>query len=1084
MTSNLCGTAARVLLAVGLICSTALPARAQVGLSTITGIVSDTQGAAVPGATVTATNNATNVPYTGVSNDAGAYTITGLTIGTYTVRVELAGFKTVQVSVNIAGGQTARVDARLDVGDLSESVEVTATSAVLQTENAVVGAKFEQEQVEKLPLQGRNVSATTLYTAGVTVPSPGNMNSLKGQGARPYANGQREQANNFTIDGIDSNDPTDNLIAYQPSPDAVEQVSVETNNYSPEMGNVAGASVNMVIKSGTNDIRGNAFYYWRDNELAATPWATNRAGGRKAELSRKVFGGTAGGPLVKSKLFWFADYSGGRHDNPPADSFVTVIPDAWRNGDLSSLLPAIQLRDPVTGDNFPNNQIPTSRFSEFARNLLANEALYPRANVSRPIADFRQNYVGKSASSEETNQFDVKIDWNASLNDKVYVRYSQQSHQSRTESTAMPLLYGSLGDNPFWSVGANWNRVFGTNIVNDVLVGYNANQFNSTPLDLRGLGSLNNQLGIGGSQPIPGLTEVRMGNNVTNIGTTGGASEMNNGIFQLNERLTWLKGRHTLKFGGTWNHYIAERYYAGNNGVLGYIGYGGSYTRAAFADFLLDYVSSKGRGSLADAWTHYQDRFAFYAGDDFKVTDNLTLNLALRWGNTTPFVEKDDRQANFSLVDLSQQFAGQDGNSRALYEPYYDGWEPRLGFAYRMGDKWVFRGGYGITQYQEGTGANLRLPLNPPFFFESQTDWAYSAANPTNAGTISTGFDGLQALDSISGQLRVWDPNLRPQFTQQYNVFVEYLLGSRSSINVGYVGNRSKYLVAPIEGNQPLPGQGDPSTWLPLQQRRPLYQYNPLVTNIATTSPAARSDYNALQTTFRQRLTKGLDFVANYTLSKSMSNNLGYYGTGNVASEGAYPVNSRDIDMNYGPAFFDARHIFSMAGSYQVPIGRDRAVGTSMSKPLDWVVGGWDASFAITAHTGYPITVQDTSNPSLQITRSTQWPDLVGDPVPANQSIDNWLNRDAFRSAPLGQFGNAGVGVATAPGYWNVDFSLSKRFATFGRQYFLLRGEAYNLLNHPNFGPPNRDIQNQAFGTITSVVSDPRVIQLVAKYFF
>ncbi|MCC6164504.1 MAG: TonB-dependent receptor [Acidobacteria bacterium] len=1084
MASNLCGTATRVLLAVGLICSMALPARAQVGLSTITGIVSDDQGAAVPGATVTATNTATNVPFTGVSNEAGVYTINALTIGTYTVRVELEGFKAVQVSVNIAGGQTARLDAKLEVGALTESVEVTATSAVLQTENAVVGAKFDQEQVEKIPLQGRNVSATTLYTAGVTTPNAANMNSLKGQAARPYANGQREQANNFTIDGIDSNDPTDNLIAYQPSPDAVEQVSVETNNYSPEMGNVAGASVNMVIKSGTNDIRGNAFYYWRDNEFAATPWATNRAGGRKAELSRKVFGGTLGGPIVRGKLFWFADYSGGRHKVPPADSFATVMPDAWRNGDLSSLLPGIQLRDPVTGANFPNNQIPVERFSPFARALLANEALYPRANVNRAISDFRQNYIGKSASSEETNQFDIKIDWNASVNDKVYVRYSRQAHQSRTDSTAMPLFFGSLGDNPFWSVGANWNRIFGKNVVNDVLIGYNANQFNTTPLDLRGLGMLNNQLGIGGSQPIAGLTQVRIGNSVDNIGTTGGASNMNNGIFQLNERLTWLKGRHTFKFGGTWSHYIAERYYAGNNGVLGYIGYGGTFTRAAVADFLLDYVSSKGRGSLSDPWTHYQDRFAFYAGDDFKVTNNLTLNLALRWGNTTPFVEKDDRQANFSLTNLEQRLAGRDGNSRALYDPYYNGWEPRLGFAYRKGDKWVFRGGYGITQYQEGTGANLRLPLNPPFFFESQTDWAYSAAAPTNAGTIATGFQGLQALDGISGQLRVWDPNLRPQLTQQYNVFVEYLLGPRSSINVGYVGNRSKYLVAPIEGNQPLPGVGDPSTWAPIQTRRPLYQYNPLVTNIATTSPAARSDYNALQTTFKQRLWNGLDFVANYTLSKSMSNNLGYYGSGGVASEGAYPVNSRDIDMNYGPAFFDARHIVSLAGSYAIPVGADRQFGSGMNRVLDTIIGGWDVSFGLTAHTGYPITVQDSSNPSLQVTRSTQWPDLVGDPVPSNQSITNWLNRDAFRSAPLGQFGNAGVGVATAPGYWNVDFSLSKRITTFGRQYFLIRGEAYNLFNHPNFGPPDRNIQSQNFGTITSVVNPPREIQFVVKYYF
>lgn len=1076
--------AGTALLALIVLAGTGSAAWAQSGLATVTGIVSDDQGAAVPGASVTATNSATSVPYTGVTNEAGVYTINALPIGDYQIKVELTGFKSVTSNVSLSAGQTARIDAKLEVGALTESVEVTATSAVLQTENAVVGAKMDREQVEKLPIQGRNLSTASLYTAGVTTPNPGSFNSLKNTGGgRPYVNGQREQGNNFMLDGVDMNDAIDNLIAYQPSPDAVEQVSVETNNYSVEQGNVAGAIINMVLKSGTNEVRGNGFYYWRDNKLAATPWATNRFGGRKAGFTREIFGGTVGGPVAKGKLFFFADYQGGRQDNPPADSFATVIPDAWRNGDLSSLLAAatpIVVRDPLTGQPFPNNQIPVSRFSAFARALLANEALYPRANVNRNITDFRQNYLGQSASSERTNQFDIKMDWNASTNDKTYVRFSRQTHFAETEQTALPLQYGSISENPFWSVAGNWNRIFGDGIVNDLLIGYNDNSFNSAPLDLRGLGALNNQLGIGGTQPIPGLTEVRIGNNVSNIGTIGIGSNTNNGVFQINERLTWLKGRHTLKFGGSWNHYVMDRYYSGNNGQLGFIAYNGNFTGAAFADFLLDQVSTKGRGSLTDAWTHLQDRIAFYAADDYKVTDNLTLNLGLRWGFTSPLVEKDDRQANFDLTNAQQLLAGQNGNSRALYEPYYNGWEPRIGAAYRAGERWVFRGGYGITQYMEGTGANLRLPLNPPFFFESQTDYDRTSG----AGTIATGFEGLQALDRPSGVVRAWDPNLRPQFTQQWNAFAEYLIGGRSSINIGYVGNKSTNLVTPIEGNQPLPGVGPPNTWAPLQQRRPLYQFNPLITNISTTASRGRSDYHALQTTFKQRAWKGLDFVANYTLGRANSNNLGYYGSGGVASEGAYPVNSYDIDFNYGPAFFDARHIVSIAGSYQIPVGRDRAVGANMSKALDWVVGGWDASFAFTAHSGYPITVQDSLNPSLQATRSTPWPDLIGDPVPSNQSIDKWLERSAFQSAALGTFGNAGVGVARAPGYWNADFSLSKRLVTFGRQYIMLRGEAYNVFNHPNFGPPDRNIQSQTFGTITSTIGDPRVVQLVAKYFF
>jgi hypothetical protein len=1060
------------------------PSSAQTGLATVTGLVTDNSGGAVPGVTVAATNQATNVDYTGVSNEAGAYVITGVPIGAYVVRSELTGFKTVQSTVSLSAGQTARIDFKLEVGAVEERIEVAATGAVLQTENAVVGQTLQREQVEKLPVQGRNLATVALYTAGVTTPNPSSFNDLKNTGGgRPYVNGQREQGNNFMLDGVDMNDAIDNLIAYQPSPDAVEQVSVETNNYSPELGNVAGALVNMVIKSGTNSVSGNAFYYWRDNELAATSWALNRVGGRKPEFTRKIFGGTIGGPIAKNKLFFFGDYQGGRQEALEPSAFVTVIPDEWRRGDLSSLLnraTPIVVLDPVTRQAFPNNQIPLNRFSPFARNLLANEALYPRANTPRALADFRQNYRGTVASSQRVNQFDGKVDWNASTSDKLYVRVSKQTHKTTPEATENPLRFASLSENPFWSMGANWNRIIGTTMVNDLLVGFNDNSFNGTPIDVNGVGNLNNQLGIAGAQPIPGLTEIRMGNDLTNLGTIAIGSNTANQVFQINERLTWVKGRHQLKFGGSWNRYRMERYYSGNNGQLGFIAYSGTFTNVAFADFLLDQVSSKGRGSLTSPWTQLQSRVAFYVADDFKATSNLTVNLGLRWGYTSPLVEQDDRQANFDLTNATQLLAGQNGNSRALYEPYYKGWEPRLGLAYRMGEKWVFRGGYGITQYMEGTGANLRLPLNPPFFFESQSTYDRTSG----PSTIATGFEGLQALDRPSGVVRAWDPNLRPQFTQQWNLFAEYLLGSRSSINIGYVGNKSKYLVTPIEGNQPLPGVGDPSTWAPLQSRRPLFAFNPLITDISTTAARGRSDYNALQTTFKQRLWNGLDFVANYTLSEANSNNLGYYGSANVAAEGAYPVNSYDIEANYGPAFFDSRHVFSLAGSYDLPFGKDRQFGSGWNRAVDAVAGGWAASFAATAHSGYPITVQNSVRRSQQGTRSTEWPNLVGDPVPADQTIERWINRDAFAIPALGTFGNAGVGILRAPGYWNIDMSISKRFATVGRQYLMFRGEMFNSLNHPNLGPPNRDIQSTAFGTITATAADARVVQLVLKYYF
>ena len=398
------------------------PVAAQTGLATITGIVSDESGGGVPSTTVTATNSATNIAYTGLTNQAGNYIITSMPIGPYVISVELQGFKAVQSTVTLSAAQTARVDFRLQLGTVEERVEVTATGAVLQTENAVVGTIVEREQVEKLPIQGRNLSQVTLYTAGATSTNPSQFDSLRG-GGRPAVNGQRIQTNNFTVDGIDTNEAINNGIAYQPSPDAVEQVSVETNNYSAELGNVGGGIVNMVIKSGTNQYRGNGFYYWRDNQFAATPWATNRAGGKKAEFSRDLFGGTLGGPVLHNKVFFFGNYQGGRQERPPADSFATVVPDEWRRGDLSSLLSrGIIIRDPLTGQAFPNNQIPVSRFSAFARSLFADETLYPRANVSRPLSDFRENYRGTTAEEQEVDQVDVKLDWNASAKDKLYVQ--------------------------------------------------------------------------------------------------------------------------------------------------------------------------------------------------------------------------------------------------------------------------------------------------------------------------------------------------------------------------------------------------------------------------------------------------------------------------------------------------------------------------------------------------------------------------------------------------------------------------------------------------------------------------------------
>src|SRR5713101_7335919 len=893
-------------------------AYAQTGAASITGLLTDQSGAAAPGVTVTAINQATNVAYPAISNSAGNYTITSVPVGTYVVKAELTGFKTATTkAIELEAKQIARLDFKMEVGALEDTVEVTAAAPVLQTESATVGEVISGNTVNSLPLNGRNTGQLSLLLAGVMTPNPQSFvnQSRNFGGGRPYVNGNREQTNNYMIDGVDMNESIDNLVAYQPSPDALAEISVETNNYAADTGNVAGAVLSNVIKSGSNQYHGNAFEFFRDSGMDANTWANNRSGAPRQKRRQNIFGATLGGPLVKNKLFFFADYQGTRY-NAPGTELISVAPAEWRNGDFSGISTVI--RDPLTGQPFPGNIIPSNRISPVARAILSNTALYPLPN--RSVSGVSNNFVGPTNTTTRAHQGDARLDWNASANDKVFARFSYSTYDSKNDTRAFPLLLGSSQTGPFKNAALNWNRVFSPSLINEVLLGYNEIAVVQATLDWNGIGNANASFGIPGGQPIPGLSSLVLNSGLSSIGAGASDSDTLDKTYQFNEKLTWLRGRHSLKVGGQLLHYVQKRFYAGNNGLLGNFNYGGTFSGFGFSDFLLDQVSAKGRGSNSDAWTHVHNRMALFVQDDLKVTRDLTLNLGMRWAYTQPLTEKDNREGNFSLV-TGQEILAQDGDieSRALYKPYYKGFEPRLGFAWHKSERWVFRGGYGISQYMEGTGANLRLPLNPPFFFESNVNYDRT----TGPGSLASGFTGLVPLDKPSGQVRAFDPNLRPQFTQQWNVFAEYLLTSSMSANVGYVGHNAKDLVTPVEGNQPLPGVGDPSTWAPLQTRRPLFATAPLITNISTTASRGRSDYKGLQMSLRQRASHGLEYLASYTLGKANTNQLGYYGSSFTASEGAYWMNAYEPEWNYGPAFFDVRHNFVLSAAYELPFGKD-----------------------------------------------------------------------------------------------------------------------------------------------------------------
>ncbi len=1103
-----------ILLAISIVISLGQIVLAQTYTATLTGTITDTNNANVPNARVVATNQATKTTYSAQTSGSGYYTIPFLPIGEYVISVEAKGFKKVVSSpITLEVNQTAKVDLDMPVGEVSETVTVLDIAPVLQTETANVGTVISGNTTSSLPLNGRNFQSLTLLVPGVVTPSVNSFTSLSpgAFGGRPYVNGNREQTNAFLVDGISVDETIDNRIGLKPNVDAIAEFKVETSNTSAEFGNVAGAVVNATIKSGTNEFHGNVFEFFRNDALDANLWANNRVAAPKQKLRQNIFGGTFGGPIAKDKAFFFFAYQGA--DQRTGGGITrSVIPTVWRNGDLSGV--SAFIRDPqlaglcqatpavpVVGVNyqaacFAGSQIPTARFSAAAKALFASPSLYPVANRTGNA----NNYVTTFDNKIKAHQFDFKIDLRPTDKDSISSRYSFAIQDETGTKGALPTDLTGLRKGRPQNFVFNYTRSITPTIINEARFGFNRAVFVVDAFDWAGIASANTTLGIAGTQAIPGLSAIRI-TGMSDIGTLAVTEDNKTMTWLFADNLTWVKGSHTIKMGGQWQKYVQDRFYPGNNGMLGFFNYGNTFTGSAISDFLLDTLTSKGLGSPdSDPWTHLQDRIGIFIQDDYKAKSNLTLNLGLRWEYSSPIVEKNDRQANFDIVTGAILPAGQNGNSRALYDPFFKAFEPRIGFAWspsRFDNKLVLRAGYGIIQFMEGTGANLRLPLNPPYFAESDVPYDASCAattcNPADAARanrIVTGFNGLILRNTPSGLIRAWNPKLRPQFTQQWNMFAEYQLNGNTSLSIGYVGHNASHLIAPTDWNQPLPGTGDPTTWLPAQNRRPLFAVLPLVTAISGTDSWSKSNYHSLQASMRRRLSKGLDFLASYTFGKVMTDNRGFYGSGVFAGDqGAYASNNYNRPSDYGLAFFDVKHNFTLSGSYQLPFGKGRMWGDNWNSLTNAILGGWNISTIINFKSGFPITVFDTrvASTSLQAPRAGAFPrpNRIGSGVPANQRLDQWINAADFASPALGTFGNSAVGIMRGPNYGQMDFTIGKKFQTFENQYLDLRAEFFNFTNHPNFTLPVRNLGDPAnFGKITNTINESRRVELVVKYHF
>ncbi|MGH9453533.1 MAG: carboxypeptidase regulatory-like domain-containing protein, partial [Terriglobia bacterium] len=707
----------------------------------ITGSVTDPSGAAIAGAKVTAKDMAQGTVWPTQTNTAGIYDLPRLPVGTYSLTIEANGFQSqARSNITLELNQKARVDAQMTLGSVSQTVEVTGAPPLLQTQNTQVGTIINSMTTTTLPLATRNYIQLTLLVPGSTNPNPQTMMSgdQTANAGRPYINGNREQANNFLLDGADNNQVSDNMVGYVPSVDAIQEFNMITANASAEFGNFMGGIVNATIKSGTDSYHGDAFEFVRNDAFNAAQWSQNLAGAPKSSLRWNMFGGSMGGPIKKDKLFFFADYQGQRFDTPASVNGFSVFTAADRHGDFSQLCSGgfsaagicqkgIQLYNPNSVANgqrqpFLNNRIPITMIDPVAAKLLASP-LYPA-----PInGNLTNNQFNATSSSTDGDQGDIKIDYNASQKDHISGRFSE-SRNDLPLINSQPLLFNSFQHTPTFNSVIDWTRSISPSLVNEARVAVNRVKVDNGG-DPGNAGNVADQFGIAnGNATGPGLMALNFsGGFAQDVGNSnmGTQQEFHDTVFQGEDNLIITHGRHILHTGFQIFHDRLNQYYSGNNGRTGLMDFDGHFTSGpnplsaggatvgtgvtsgvGEADFFLGMPDTLGLGVIGGTWGQRSNIIAGYLQDDWRTTDNLTLNLGLRYEDHTPWVEVHNRQANFGLFNGTEYLAGQGNcgysNCRALYNNYNLGadFQPRLGFAWTpksLGGNTVLRGAYTIS---------------------------------------------------------------------------------------------------------------------------------------------------------------------------------------------------------------------------------------------------------------------------------------------------------------------------------------------------------------------------------------------------
>jgi hypothetical protein len=1085
------------------------PALAQSTFATLTGTVTDSSNAVLPGVTVTITSVRTQSVRTVVTDGAGSYLMPNLDAGTYRIVASLSAFNDQTRQIELLARQTARLDLQLQIAGTREQVEVVGSSPVIETERATIDNSKSGEDINKLALNFR-ATANTSPLAVATL-APGVQQDTTG---RLSIAGNMPNMTSFSVDGISvqntrSGGPMRDLL---PSVESIEEFKVTTAGSNAEY--MQATDITTTTRGGSNALHGSAFWFNQNSRFASVDrFAPRDANGRaiKPVANANTAGGTAGGPIVRNRTFFFATYEGMRLPQQTTRSQI-VPPDAFRQGDLSSVQK--QLVNPFTGTPYAGNQVPVS---PIAAKVI--DRLFPRQNQATGAALNRPNLIYNASREFGIDGVDGRVDHSLTTNHKLIGRFTIKNREESGLATNS-IIGGQSDRNELRQVVIIGNSILRENLLNEARGGV------SRQLSTFSYGFANDAAGFMrdlGFTGLPDLTAVGGAPSFEFVGedyistTPGKPSLVLSNIVQLNDAVTWLKGRHTLK-GGFDFQYVEYKDVVGffDGDDYGAYIFRGDYTGNPWSDFLTG-VPFSTRYAYAPIPTNpYTNWWAFYLQDSWRPTSKLTIEYGVRYDLRPPMKDRTNQLGNFdrtngtvvvpnqealalvpasvraSLPNTPFVLAKDVGLPEALRFTDKRNVNPRLGVAWRpFGDnRTVIRGGIGTYTVPLYGSINYSLVAtvtgDVPVFFNQRTPTGFAITFPNVFPAALRAVPGAGSQDfRRANQFDLRDPR-----STQWSLTVERDLGDKTGLRLSYIGNKSDNILASPDLNQIRPNtQG----YAALAGTRPFRDWNV----VASRDNGAHSRYDGLQVEVTRRLSKGLTLDGSYTRSRHLSDSGGAVPVDFPGENGPSLLNAfRGPDDDYGPVPFTRRHRFVATFLYQLPFGRGRTFGGDMGRPLDLIAGGWDLAGVVLAQSGPFLTPSFTGGDpggigaNVRGFTSTTRPDQTGDGNLAMPTVDRFFDRSAFVIPPnnIGRFGNASVGSLIGPKTQAFSMTVGKSFAIAGPQRLRFEAAFTNLFDIENLGLPNRNVRSGTFGRITNTQTydqaGPRTVQFSLRYSF